>query len=471
MYAGPYTYANELAFGYDTGEFSTDNVNYNKAKPHKKHRGRYYRGRPTVNYIAHQNAVPQDSYVDYVYTTSGTWAAKHPKSIRAYNSLGQEITLYTNTGVTDWTNTYHAHWQYDDILKKPVTVMDAFDSNWKAKSFATGIASFASLGLTAGSKYVISWLQYTTNLSKSPHVGLYTKNSSNSSNFWDGLSNNSTTSRNTKTHTWQRVYHVYTVSATRDLNNAYASIYMYGHHFINGAGITLKIADVQLELGIDHPTSYIEPDPTSSIASRSNTESLINIANNTGIDVSTVSYGENGFITFDGTDDYITMGDLVPDTSWSEPWSIEVVFNIPSSYTWNTSRYTTIMGRGSYGGSHGLVLDTTDNRIRAYIRADNGTRSVTAGITRDTYYYAVMTWNGTDLNLYVNGALIGTNSGARTGVPDGGDWFVARARAYSGSLGGWFTGRIPVAKLHNISLSSAKIKQNFRAYRNRFKLS
>ena len=53
---------------------------------------------------------------------------------------------------------------------------DLVSGQWKAKSFGTGLGSWNSLGLTHGSKYTISWLQWVDNLSKNAKAGLYTKN-------------------------------------------------------------------------------------------------------------------------------------------------------------------------------------------------------------------------------------------------------------------------------------------------------
>jgi len=215
--------------------------------------GLHFSGEPTTNYIWHQNAVKQESYTTYSATSSGNWEFNHPHAIQVVNSDGTSITGYVNTGVGSWENTHHAHWQYDDELGKPVTVMNCYDSNWKAKSFGASMSDWASLGMSVGDQYTISWLQWTNNLTKRANAGFYSKTTSGGNGFHDGQSNGSSTSTNTKTHTWERVYHTYTISSARDLTNSYGSVYMYGHYFVNGAPTILKIADVQLELK-DHPT-------------------------------------------------------------------------------------------------------------------------------------------------------------------------------------------------------------------------
>ncbi len=116
---GPNIERDGLVFGYDTMEVASTNPSFNNFLPYKNQGkgGRFFKGKPTTNFIAYQNAVAQSSYTTYSATSSGTWNAKHPNAIRAYNAEGTQITGYVNTGVTDYTNTYHAHWQFDKILK------------------------------------------------------------------------------------------------------------------------------------------------------------------------------------------------------------------------------------------------------------------------------------------------------------------------------------------------------------------
>jgi len=201
---------------------------------------------PTYNWFYKQNPRIDNSYASYVATTSGTWQANHPNAIRVYNDEGSEITGYINSGVTDWTNTYHAVWEYDYQLRMPVVVQNDVDGNWKAKSWGLG-QTMSSMGLSAGMKYTISWLQWTNNTSKRLRVGLYGQNSSGSSGFHDGQLYPS----NTMPYTWERVSATFTVSSVWNFS-AGLNCYMYGHY---DARAIIKIADVQMEIK-DHNTEF-----------------------------------------------------------------------------------------------------------------------------------------------------------------------------------------------------------------------
>lgn len=196
---------------------------------------------PTDNIIYFQNPRIDNSYTPFVYTTSGTWPANHPDAITVYNIDGTNISSYVNTGVTDWTNANHATWVFDSELQRPVVIMRDKSGTWQAKFM--DLSSMSSLGLSAGSQYVISWLQWTSDISKSANVGVYGPNTSGTYGFYDGLSNSQTTSYNTLPYTWQRVYAIFTVNSVRNMN-AGSTLYMYGHFGPRG---TLKIADVQFE--------------------------------------------------------------------------------------------------------------------------------------------------------------------------------------------------------------------------------
>ena len=450
MYTGPNIERDGLVFGYDTGEFSENNSNHETFKPFNSN-NRFFKGAASRNYIAGQNAVSQETYTSYSATSAGNWNSNHPNAIRAYNASGGDITGYYNGGVGNAENTHHGHWQYDTELKKPVVVMNDVAGQWKAKSFGTGLGSWNSLGLTHGSKYTISWLQWVDNLSKNAKAGLYTKNSSGGNGFHDGQAN-SASAYNTKLMTWQRVYQTYTTSSVRDLNQTLASIYMYGHYNVRA---TVKIADVQIDLH-DHATSYQESN--TSITERSSTEGLLDLVGNTTIDTSNVSFNNHGFPKFDGTDDTIALGnssqfnitDSMSVFSWIKPDNIS---------SWN----------GIFGGSvSGFVhFQLYNGGINVYLYGPNAAYASIDGVIVGTNAWTNIgfTFGDNTLKVYVNGeqlpttvtgngANISGNSDVRVG------WAYATSRLFQGS--------IPITKVYNKVLTPEEVTQTYNSYKNRF---
>lgn len=473
MYSGPHIKKDGLVFGYDTGQFSESNPNFDKFKPHKNEgrgTGRFFKGKPITNFIAYQNAVAQSSYTSYSATSSGTWNAKHPNAIRAYNAQGSQITGYVNTGVGDWTNTYHAHWQFDKTLKKPVVVMDCFDSNWKAKSFDCNTSAWSTYGMTTGSKYVISWLQWTTNTSKALSVGVYAKNTSGTRNFYDGRSNSSdTTVLNTKRRKWQRVYKVYTVSSAHDVTQDYQRIYMYGHaNGPNSNGVTVKIADVQLELNTDHPSSFLNSISSDSKTSRSSTESILDLAKTTNIDVSNVSFDSNGLPTFDGTDDRIVSGTAINLSSYTSLTYEGIVKAVGlASY----DRWFSATNAGNTGFHNPDLAIGTDGQLR-YIFSSGGIGSWVApsGLTIDTTKFNHLVYTFTNsgvVKIYINGTQQHTATYSSATFPSNSK-FMTGMRFDNNGEG--VSGSIPIVKVYSRALSPQEVKQNFRAYKNRFNI-
>lgn len=464
---GPNIKRDGLVFGYDTGEFPSSNSNRDKFKPGAKGSRRFFKGKPSINYAAHKNAVPQSTYTSYAATTSGTWVQKHPGSIRAFNAQGSDISWSSNSGVGDWTNTYHAYWTYDKELKKPVIQMNAFDNNWKAKSFGVGMGAWSSLGVSAGDKYVISWLQWTSHIDLRADVGFYSKNTSNGNGFHDGRQS----PRNTKTHRWERVHAVYTVSSNRNLTDSYGSIYMYGHTTSNGAGKILKIANVQIEILTDHPTEYLDSKSSGSTTSRSSTQSLIDLTKSTDIDVSNVSFDSDGLPTFDGTDDHITG--ILPIDGNGTPHTIEMVFS-------------SNVNQGSLGGRRDPFtignstthqyssLDVNTGYMNWYFYSRDTTFTNSPLMVANKFYHIVLSYaggasNNTNKKVWFNGVqqTLSAGSSETSLLPNNPSFSVGRDR---GRNTAYWPGKIPVFKVYNRALTAKEAQQNFKAYKNRFNI-
>jgi len=427
--ANPNIVEDGLVFMYDTG---------NKKS---------YVGEPTINYIHNQNAVAQSSYTTNFATTDGTYSAKHPKAIRAYNAAGTQLSNYYNSGVTDAANTYHAHWQYDPILKKPVVVMNDVDGQWKAKSFSTGMSSWSSYGKGYGDTYTISWLQWVDNLSKNAKAGLYCKNTSNSNGFHDGQAN-SASAYNTKLRTWQRVYQTYTTSNVRDLDSTYLSIYMYGHYNVRA---TVKVADVQFTWG-DHPAQF------SAEYERTATEGLLDRTGNTTIDLSNVSFDSNAQITFDGTDDYISIGNPTElQFIYTDSFSLEAWVKADALPSFHH-----IIGK-TYG-NYRLSVSSSGYTFR--LDSNNLTTNSGTPVIGE-WQHVVATWEPSTYTarVYVNGVLEQSVTDATV------DWTYTSANFQIGNSPGesyYFNGKINAVKAYNKTITSEEVLQNFNATRSRF---
>jgi hypothetical protein len=407
-----------------------------------------WKGKPTTNFSYTQNPRIDASYAPYSATSSGTWNAKHPEAIRVYNDLGSDISAYSNTGVTDWTNTYHAIWTLDTTLNRPVVTMRDFDGNWKAKSFGLG-QTMTSMGLGYGSTYTISWLQWTDDIAKSTNAGLYGANTGGSNNFHDGLSNSFATSYNTLPNTWQRVYATFTVSSAWNLA-AGLSCYMYGHYIKRG---TVKVADVQVETGI--------PSGFSKQQTRSNTQAILDITGNNTVTAASLTYASNNTFSFDGSSNYIDSGPiaLTGTATQSITWACWVR---PTTGTGDIINmvYPT-------AGWNMCPIWASGQVFYAKVWSNPNLTSGTTFTLNQYYYLVLVRNNATNTNsFYINGQLVASNIGGYSSSGAANNHYFGRAGSQATNT--FFNGQIPTAQIYTRALLADEIQQNFAAYRTRF---
>ena len=437
---GPNTFGDEnLVFGYDLSDAKNS-----------------YIGQPVDNYIWHQNAVAQASYTPYSATSSGTWNAKHPRAIRAYRSDGGDITGYVNTGVGDWTNTYHAIWEYDPELGKPVVVMNDRDGQWKAKSYGTGMGSWASYGKGHGDTYTISWLQWVDHLSKNAKAGVYCRTPEGNYGFHDGQAN-SATAYNTKLYTWQRVYQTYTTSTARNINDTYSAIYMYGHYNVRG---TVKIADVQFNWG-SYPMQY------SPNSARSNTQGLLDLTGNSTIDLTNVSFDSNAQMTFDGTDDYAALSGFVQPSNPNN-FTVEAVVKL-LAHNAGTNIGSVIVN--NYSSLRGWIFflngPSSFLGLRHHNESNPGGYNVVygTGINLNQWYHIAATDDGVTVRLYINGVQV-TSGSSGPSVNYAGQPII-------GQFGGGYAvtnGSIPYVRIFDRALTASEVASNYKAIKGRFNI-
>jgi hypothetical protein len=438
MSSGPNIVRDGLVFHYDLSD------------------GKSFAGEPTTNYIYHQNPRIDGTYTSYMPESGqGTIAVNHPQSIRVYNIDGNDISYYINGGVTDWTNARHAYWIYDNDLKKPVVQSYDVTGSWQAKYLDAGMGAWSSLGMTAGSKYTISWLQWTNNLTKRAHVGFYSRDNGGGFNFWDGLSSAPV---NTKTHTWERLSQTFTVSASRNLNDTFGNVYFYTHEFDRGL---IRVADVQLELK-DHPTKF---SPT---LTRSSTQGLFDRTRTiTSIDLSNVSFNSTGKMIFDGSNDYALMNPVL--SAGQQQYTIEAVFktnSIATQVVWeqNTSsvvsstRACMILLSNGYGGFNGQGNDY--HSVVPYTTGAWNHWIITVDINAPS----------NPIKIYVNGSLYSQGNSTGTAA-------ALNVGSYKSAVGykisapsEYFNGEIDIVRVYNKVLTSEEVKSNYHAIRGKYNL-
>ena len=253
---------------------------------------------------------------------------------------------------------------------------------------------------------------------------------------------------------WYRAHRTFTTESTTSYIN------LQGYQY--NANVNLHIQDLQLELG-DQTTPF-----AGHLGARSNTDSLIDKKRNTSIDLSNVSFNTSGQPNFDGTNDYIKITN--EPMFFSNSWTYEMVVKFNNN---NGSYRGLIWAEGtSSGGTGTQYLFALYNYSYFHYRIQNsttgwGNTDVTINFTPADYNHIVWQFKNGTTNVYVNGDLLSTDTSR--GYYSG----LTTQPLYIGTrndLNYEHDGEIPVFNFYSSFLTAPEIKENYKAYKNRFNI-
>jgi hypothetical protein len=192
--------------------------------------------------------------------------------------------------------------------------------------------------------------------------------------------------------------------------------------------------------------------------SGTSTKNLISLSTNVGTLNNGVGFSSNngGYFTFDGADDNINIGTV---GGYSNQMTCEAWFRTTSSASW----------KDMICGPIGDVIFTVNGNVINFGSQGNSpiphiNYSNTIVNTGD-WFYAAATYNGSTVNIYINGVLDATYS--RTGSQTPGN---LRIGSDSGGTGEFFNGDLAIVRMYSSALSQSDIIQNFNAQKSRFGL-
>ncbi|MEK7500082.1 MAG: LamG domain-containing protein [Patescibacteria group bacterium] len=163
--------------------------------------------------------------------------------------------------------------------------------------------------------------------------------------------------------------------------------------------------------------------------------------------VPTTAFTNPYSVSFDGTDDYVAIGNSITSlgttavtvSSWVRTNSI------------GANQY--ILDASTDGGSgNGLSVRIRDNgtiRFWHYNAAANANSVGT--LSANVWYHVAVTWDGTTNRIYINGSPDGTNTGDSNSL--GSIYQIG----HSNVLGGFFNGRLDDVRIYNRALSATEI--------------
>jgi hypothetical protein len=374
-------------------------------------------------------------------------------------SLGPNITrtgLVFTYDTGDQTNSWKGE-PTTNLVGSPFSVTSGYATtlsttdnvtlNWNGQNTGglisgNGYFAYVSAATTNGNKYTTSW---------------YVKGgTTNSINFvWGGAHQGNRTDFNFNTSTgaitgvslasgeiygasylnngWWQVYYSSTLSSG---NSYYPQITLNGTAYVGGLQIEQKA----------YPTPFVQ-------GTRSTTQGLLDISgNNNTVTLTNMTYGANNAISFDGTDDYIDLGNPTAFQSLNSG-TIEAIYYRVAS----TGTYQMIF---TDAGSD-MEITYSANVLQFYI--GNSGISYTHAVTGQWFHVAGV-WTPATKTLYLNGVQVATGGNGLT---------TGNRTRYVGSRGGSyaFNGRVPIVKVYNQSLSAQQVLQNYNSYKTRFNIT
>lgn len=244
---------------------------------------------------------------------------------------------------------------------------------------------------------------------------------------------------------WQKVQ--WTVNQS-SMNNDYVEFRPY----TNNASIYLEMTMPMVEVNKGHATQFVN-------GTRSATQGLIDRTGTSTIDISNASFDSNAQMTFDGTDDYISIPTY---TFGNGSWTLNAWVNpdVVSGYN--------IMSNSS-GGPVANAFGFNGGKIH-YRNYDGAWKNHDGNTTLPINNWYMLTWvnyegasasDGT-MKMYVNGVADSdtfnsytTNGGPCNAI--GRNWTSA-----------FYNGKISQVSINTKSLSDAEILQNYNATKSRF---
>ena len=301
--------------------------------------------------------------------------------------------------------------------------------------------------LTNGVTYTRSWwCKSNINQTLSGHICSCNRDSNNTYIIGSNIS---------LTTDWQRITETFTYSGPTSTD------WKFRH--INYNASEVYIANVQLEAN-NFASPFINQ-------SRSDTASLIDLKRTTDINVSNISFDSTGQPEMDGSSDYIDLGSDIEVSSVanaaSNGWTAEYVFNSDSASTLQHFN-------GSEEDTHSAGwLSLYQSKLQVW---DHGASVWKMGDTvfaSNTWYHiAFVQVNGTTMQFYVNGVAEGGNHVSFSWTASKAAFFARYIGRYEhgGGYSRYFNGNIPVTRLYNKALTASEIKQNYKAFKNRFNI-
>jgi hypothetical protein len=185
----------------------------------------------------------------------------------------------------------------------------------------------------------------------------------------------------------------------------------------------------------------------------------------------TFNSGNGGSIVFDGTNDYIDLGNNSSITTftsltintWVKPVTLPGFFNQGRIIIRGDDSYRLYWYDNGVGSSNKLYFFSSD--IGETGLADS-VGYLTSNFTVNSWYNITALYNGSQTQLFVNGSLVATSAGKSGTITGTNNIQLGRSNGNEYFL----NGNIASIQLYNRALSASEVLQNYNATKGRFGL-
>jgi hypothetical protein len=173
----------------------------------------------------------------------------------------------------------------------------------------------------------------------------------------------------------------------------------------------------------------------------------------------TYSSANGGSIVLDGTNDYVAGNSTIsiPGTVTVSAWIRH------NTFTSSQKRYVTLQNETAV-----IRQNFAAGQLHFYVTTSSTIKSITVSnaLANNTWYHIVGTWDGTNMRLYQNAALVGSST------PGGTMATASVSYAVGAAVGGleYMSGNISQVAIYNRGLTASEVLQNYNATKGRFGL-
>lgn len=255
---------------------------------------------------------------------------------------------------------------------------------------------------------------------------------------------------------WYHAWNTFTTNAST------ANMQLGLWHYEYGIFNKVSVAAVSLI-----PGNYVVP-PEQMLGvgeTRTNTNSLVDLAGTSTFDLSNLSYDGYGQPTYNGSNSYI----ISPENSAlnTQTPSVEVWVKTNA-----TNQYGFFFEKGQVNTQYSLFQEGTNIVWRQSLSGGLTSMTVTTAnyISTSNWAHIVGTYTSGNRRLYINGVLVASDATTGTVNTNANGSSIGVYGGYNGSRGYYYNGSIGMVKVHNKALTPSEVLDSYNSSKTRYGL-